>query len=171
MEENIGMLVEKEIRHDESFYRAIFSPIHYSINDRKIKREALLPPKGRCDVSMFRVKYISMEECIDNACNIQMKGQNFCVVATVSNRDIAHNNRTFSKDKISATVVYSPMHKDKYVDKSIDVYTCDPNIDKPSHVDLTYSELMSDDSDVKTKMRKYAHSLVKTMKHAYNKYS
>lgn len=173
MEEKSGVLVEKNIRDDETFYRVLFSPLHISLKDGKepkVKREALLPkPDGR-EVSMFRSRYMRLEECQTIGAEIQMNGQTFRAIGSLSHPEIARNNHTFENEHISAMVIYSPMHGKDYVDRNINVYTNDPDVDKPAHVDLTYSIPFSADSDVKTKMRKYASSLAKTMTVQYVKY-
>ena len=155
-------LVPKEIQINEICLRLVFSPYHID-SKGKLKREALLPPQGRDDISLFRQSYISNEKI--NELGSQMSNENkaFKAVASIKKLWVLDNNTWASNERlgISADINYSPMNKGKYIDKNIDVYVNDKNVDMPFHADMRYNCKL--DSTVQTQLRKYASHLIKSM--------
>lgn len=163
--ESSQLLVDKVISPTESFFRCIFSPLHIS-SAGKIKREALLPPRERRDVSMFRKRYLSIDECLTLAKDISFNNNTLKALASISNDAIETNNLEFKDQQplVYAHVFFTPMHNEMYVDTGQDIFMNDPKVNKAAHVDLIYNYVYTKDELVQTKLRKYASELIKSMK-------
>jgi len=94
-------------------------------------------------------------------------GENqFCGIASFTKADVYQVNDDDDKT-IQADVVYAPMHHDKYVNETVDVYVGDTNVDKGDHAELRYNRCYDKTDVVCTSFRKYAQSLVSKMKMIY----
>ncbi len=148
--------------------RCVYHPIHIKSNGQ-IKREALLPMKGGTDVSLLRKEYMSIEQCIEHGKNINMNGNTFTALASITRADVEQNNVWAQEQEdlsdIGADIYYAPMHNNEYVSLEKDVYTDDEeNCNLPAHADLKYNTNYDLENDeVKTKLRKFVSSLVKKM--------
>lgn len=159
-------ILPKQINEDEPCVRCVFHPYHID-SKGNIKREAFLPPNGKNDVSLFRLNYMSLDKCIEHGNGMSSSGKKFLAIASITQKDVSDNNNLEQNQKngISADIYYAPMNKGNYVDKNLDVYIDDPNIDLPAHADLKYNKNL--DGTVKTELRQYAASLAKKMELIY----
>ena len=156
------MLVLKELDSSEECIRCVLHPLIYSKSQQKLRREAMHPPRGSNKVSLLRLDYTEegLPFCIRHGKALSVKGQTFVGLASITPQMVNECSEGVLKPYLlKAEVVYAPMHKGEYVDRTIDVYTQDPNVDLPKHADLTYNN--EEDGDVKTELRMFANELVK----------
>ena len=171
---NNGVLVPEEIKDDEPCLRCIYHPFHID-SKGKIRREALLPPNNRNDVSLFRRNYMSVEKCIAHGKKANALMQKTLVaIGSITLNDVLENNdwaltllesHTPNDTSTSAMIHSSPMTKnnDEYVYVNVEkVYSEDPRIDLPAHADMRYNSNFVG-GIVKTRMRQYASQLVERM--------
>lgn len=156
------MLMPKTIESDEPCVRCIFHPMMCSEHKRSLKREALLSAKNKREVLLLRLRYTTQEFCINHGKTLQMKGNTFCCLATITKIDIEEVD---TGDGVSCNLRYAPMHKGEYVGEQA-VYVADPNVDLPMHADMIYNQPLEEGS-VQARMRKYASQLIKRMKVIY----
>jgi hypothetical protein len=156
------VLVPKEIQINEICLRLVFSPYHID-SKGKLRKEALLPPLGRNDISLFRQSYITKEKIDELGFQMSNDKKTFKAVASIKRLWVLENNNWAGNEhlSISADIYYSPMNKGKYIDENIDVYVNDKNVDMPFHADMRYNCKL--DSTVQTQLRKYASHLIKSM--------
>lgn len=110
-------LVPKTIADDEICLRCVFHPFHID-SKGKIKREALIPPTGRNDVSLLRESYMPVQDCIEHARKLSNDRKIFTTLASLKRKDVKENN-VFSQGKqldIEADIHYAPMNKGEYID-------------------------------------------------------
>jgi len=156
------MLVPKELNSSEECIRCVLHPLMYSKSQQKLRREAMLPPRNSSKVSLLRLDYTEegLPFCIRHGKLLSVKGQTFVGLASITPQMVNEcSDSVLKPHSLKAEVVYAPMHKGEYVDKTIDVYTQDSNVDLPMHADLTYNN--EEDNDVKTELRMFANELVK----------
>lgn len=156
------MLVPKELDSVEECIRCVLHPLMYSKSQQKLKREAMLPPRGSNKVSLLRLKYTEegLPFCIRHGKSLSVNGHTFVGLASVTPQMVNEcSDGVLKQYSLKAEVIYAPMHQGKYVDPTIDIDTKDPNIDLPMHADLTYSK--AEEGDVKTELRMFANELVK----------
>lgn len=125
------------------------------------------------DVSLFRLNYTHIDVCKERGEVLasRIKDNTFCGLASWTKNDVREVNEELIDLGISADIVYSPMHDEKYIDLTTDVYVGDPDVDLPDHADMVYN-IPYDKSDVvNTQFRMYANSLLKRVKIEYLKNS
>lgn len=160
-----GELVDKIIGENEIFLRCIMSPMFYDSKKERPVREAFLPRPESTDASMFRLRYTSLEECANIGETIKMKNNIFLGIASISHTKIIDQNKEFSSQKtiIQGNPIYAPMHNDDYIQDDC-IYTHDPNVNKPGHIEFRYNHPFPREGEIKTLMRLYANKLAKQSK-------
>lgn len=160
-----GILIPKVVADDEPCIRCLTHPFFFNFKKKKLNSNAVLPPanKGRRDVSLFRLKYTSIDVCQERgeALAKRIKENVFCGLASWTLNDVKGVNEEQRATGIEADIVYSPMHDEKYVDPNIDVYVAEPGIDLPDHADMMYNMPYDKSDVVNTQFRMYANSLIK----------
>ena len=158
----MGTVIPKEIAKDEPCVRLLFHPLMVSNSDSKLRREAMLPrPNGR-EVSLFRLNYTTIENCVAMGLSMNYGGNEFWGFGIVTVEDVEETNQAC--DGAEAHIVYAPMHKGKYVSTDMDLCVDDENVELPMHADMVYTEPLPEEAcKTRTAMRKYASSLVKRM--------
>ena len=162
-----GVLIPKVVDYDEPCIRCLTDPLFYNFKKKKFNPNAVLPPanKDRRDVSLFRLRYTSMDVCKERGEALAVKIKNsFCGLASWTLKDVKDTNTEQQNTGINADIVYSPMHDEEYVDPKMDVYVADPDIDLPDHADMMYNIPYNKSDVVNTPFRMYANSLLKRVK-------
>jgi len=154
-------LIPEHIDGEEPCVRCILHPMMYSESKQKFRREALLPPPNRNDVSLLRLNYTTIDFCAEHGKSIAKENVHYVGLVSITRNDVLSVNRE-QKDCVSADIVYGPMHQDKYVlDRP--VYVDDPSVDLPMHADLKYNKAL-EAGEVRTLMRLYADKLMKKIR-------
>lgn len=168
-------LVDRNIEEGEECVRCLIAPFGIHLKNEKIRREAFLPQRGHDDVSHLRLRYTTLDFCLQHGTSVAKTGS-FAGLAMITQRVVNHMNEwAASSDSatvidgekqpngISAMLVGSPMHQGEYVDPKREVYTED-DVDLPMNADLKYQHNF--DEDVKSRMRRYACELSKVVKYS-----
>ncbi len=162
----MGEVIDKTILSDEECARCIYSPFHYSESKNKLKREAFLPKVGGDCISLLRLRYCDYDYCINHGIKISNPPDKiFCVIAILTQNILTTLNEDFDTDELKASIVYSPMNGNDYVDTQIPVYENDANVSTPMHADMKYNRIVKI-GEVQTQMRRYASELCKRIKYA-----
>lgn len=171
-------IVDRRILKDEECVRCVLHPFHAKSN-QTLKPDAFMPPQGDGRVSILRLKYSSLEFAKEHGRRIEKERANsqFMGLAVLTQQVVDEVNiwskssasgvvNGYKSNGIVAEIVGSPMKNiTEYVPDEEPVYLDDPEIEFPMHADLTYSEKC--DGGVKTRMRQYAHELVKRIQKDY----
>lgn len=158
-----GVLVSKDVCPEEKCIRCVYHPLMIKTNGR-LKREALLPPHNRKDVSLLRLKYTDENFCINHGKKTTLNNQIFYGLASFFVESVIDCNQwaNATNNMIKAEVKYSPISNGVYISKKDDVYTEDDSIDLPMHADLFYNiENNNEEGEPRTQLRAYATELVK----------
>ena len=157
-------LISKVIDGDEPCARAVFHPVMYKKNGQ-LKHTAILPQAGKHDVSLYRLRYASVEFCVNHAKkNIKRVGSKFRELAQFTSNDLDSLNEVHQG--VNAHIAYSPMNKGEYISKDIDVFVNDPLYDLPVHADLIYN-ISPEKGIPNPNLNKYAYDLIKRWKTVY----
>lgn len=162
----MGEVVDKKILPDEECARCVYSPFHYSESKNKLKREAFLSRVGDDCISLLRLRYCDYDYCINHGIKISNPPDKvFCVIAVLTQNTLNNVNSIFESDRLSASVVASPMDGNDYVDPQAVVYVDDANVSTPMHADMKYNKTV-EVGEVQTQIRRYASELCKRVKYA-----
>ncbi len=157
----INRLFKKEIPfqigENELLVRGIGHFIFYSINDKKLKREAFLPPPDKADVSLLRRNYTTDDFCKNHGMKLQMTGYNYCGLATFFCCQVNEINAD-SLITIKPILKGSPIDQyEKYIELP-PVFTSTPGL--PMHADLIYP-YPAVKGKVNTSYRLFAQQMIK----------
>lgn len=132
-----GELVPVSLERDEIVTRAILHPLFYSDSKHKLKREAFLPPPGRNDVSVLRLKYTSADYCKKHAKSLSYKGQSYRGLATLL-VDVMSKVNDVVNSVVKVSIVGSALNSKGEPVFGKRIYSNSPGL--PMHADLLYSE-------------------------------
>lgn len=161
-----GEIVSHTFLEDEKFYRCVKHPYHYNRKKRRFKRAIFLPKENATDISMLRERYTLLDEAIIFGRTLAKENEEFVGIASLLHKDIINLN-ALEEFVLKAHPIYAPMHNGKYVTKEI-VYTNDPDISLPGHIELRYNTPYTKNDDViNTQYRKYADKLCDFLNQEY----
>lgn len=153
-------LVSKVVDDTEICIRCILTPLFFSERKKKLRREAFLPPAGRRDVSLLRLRYTDLTRCKHHAKSLRIKENSYSGLASIMKADVAdayNDESVIGRETFSVDVVYSPMSEDgNYMSTEVDVYSDDKGL--PMHADLMYASEAAP-NEIQTQMRKFANVL------------
>lgn len=119
-----------------------------------------MPPAGRRDVSLLRLRYTDLTRCKHHAKSLRIKENSYSGLASIMKADVAdayNDESVIGRETFSVDVVYSPMSEDgNYMSTEVDVYSDDKGL--PMHADLMYASEAAP-NEIQTQMRKFANVL------------
>ncbi|CAD5270648.1 MULTISPECIES: hypothetical protein [unclassified Imperialibacter] len=152
-----GELIPISLGSDEIVTRAILHPLFYSDSKRKLKREAFLPPPGRKDVSVLRLKFTSDHSCKRHARSLSYKGQTYRGLATLL-VDVLSRINELVNSVVKVSIIGSALDSKGNSISGKKVYSNSPGL--PMHADILYSEPVAV-GKVQTEHRLIADCMVK----------
>jgi hypothetical protein len=146
------MLIPQIVSDDEILVRAIFHSLFYSKSDKKIKKEAFLPPPQRVDVSTLRLSYTTRDFCKNHALSITIRNNTYIGLALIKVAFIRNN-----KDIVDVISTYYDEFG-KLVQRE-EIYSNDKGL--PMHADILYNFTPTIEEPIPQKIRVLANEIAK----------
>lgn len=123
------MNIPDEIAPSETLVRCLVHPLFYSQSKKRIKEQAFLPPRGKNEVSVLRLKYTDDMFCKNHCAKINIPNNTYCGAALLIAENINYANERFGslESEIRCIVKSSPI-----IDEEKQLYL-------PMHADILYS--------------------------------
>ena len=147
-----------QVSKNELLVRGIGHFIFYSQKEKKLKREAFLPPPDKTDVSLLRRVYTSDDFCKQHAKKIKIgDSYQYCGLATFYFFQIDEINPN-PAIAINPYVAGTPIDENGNYIKTPPVFVTTPGL--PMHADLVYP-LPTIKGSVNTENRQFAQNILK----------
>lgn len=148
-----------DIHKEELIIRCIGHSFYYSKSDKKLKREAFLPPPDEDEVSVLRHKYTNDNFCKCHCMKIQFSNFQYCGLATFKAEIVFVLNVAHS---FNITLKGTPLDKDNKYISSPPVYTS--TIGVPMHGGIIFPT-KTQRGQPNTEYRKFANLMIKEVKY------
>ena len=154
--------IDTKVEREEICVRCLTTPMHYK--NGKLQQIAFLPPSKKTDVSLLRLKFTTLEHCVNHGETLSTNRNSYIGLAFISPEILAKALESYYNDyehsDISAIILGTPIDENKQYRTDIDnVYTDDPGL--PMHADLTYNrENDPDVGEVRTHLRIIAQKII-----------
>lgn len=152
-----SLFIPRLIDNDEVLVRAILSPIHYDRKKARIKREAFLPPKDRCDISLVRLNHSSGNRCKKIAKSIRFGSNTYFGLAAALFKSIMSFTKSQTGEMNKTKIISSP-----WKPNWLSTYFQDIPIflhRTPEHADLLYPRPIIKGSEPDNEMRQMANEI------------
>ncbi len=148
--------IDSDIKKEEVLVRCLLHPLW--AKKGKMSYNALLPPSGKRDVSLLRLKYTSLRFCKQHAKRINIKNTKYWGLGAFQSKQIDILNKKKEEIGVSANLVSTPLGNDYKPVNDQQVYTNTPGL--PMHADLLYDRPVVK-GEPSNSHRKYARELLK----------